>query len=299
MRRNMIVNRDGSPNIRRLGLRPHYLADAYHRLLAMSWPRFLLLVLLAYILGNGVFAAFYYLDTQGIENVRAGSFQDCFYFSVQTMATIGYGKMAPISTFAHLLVTLESLCGLMSTALMTGLVYAKFSRPTARILFSRIAVISMRDGVPSLQFRVSNERGNMIPEAQLGVVIFRSERTQEGESVRRFYDLPLVRNRSPVFALSWTAVHQIRADSPLFGQTRQSLEAVNAEILVTFTGIDGTLSQTVHARHAYRFTDLRWDERFVDLFGIDSRGRPFIDYRKFHETLTMDEKHALPPEFVP
>jgi inward rectifier potassium channel len=294
-RRHNLVNRDGTPNIRRLGLRPHPLADTYHSLLAMSWPRFLLVVLVLYILVNTVFAAGYYLDTKGIENVRPGSLADCFYFSVQTLATIGYGKMAPISTWAHLLVTLESLCGLISTALMTGLVYAKFSRPTARILFSRVAVISMRDGVPSLQVRISNERGNLIPEAQLSVAIFRSEKTQEGERVRRFYDLPLVRSRSPVFALSWTAVHQIHPDSPLFGQTPQSLEATNSEILVTFVGLDGTLSQTVHARHAYKTSDLRWNERFVDLFGHDARGRTFIDYRKFHETLPMDAAHALPP----
>jgi inward rectifier potassium channel len=181
----------------------------------------------------------------------------------------------------------QSLIGLLSTALMTGLMFAKFSRPTSRIVFSRVACISLRDGVPSLIFRVTNERGNQVAEAQLNVVIFRSETTSEGEPVRRFYDLPLWRQRSPIFALTWTAVHQILPGSELHGQTQASLQAVDAEVLVTFTGTDSTLAQPVHARHAYRVGDLRWNERFVDLFGIDEQGRRYVDYHQFHNTVPM------------
>jgi inward rectifier potassium channel len=293
-RLSALVNRDGTANIRRLGMRPRYLTDAYHRLLAMSWARFLGVMAILYLVCNGLFGFAYFLDPHGIENARPGSYADAFYFSVQTMATIGYGKMAPVSPFAHLLVTLESMVSLISTALMTGLVFAKFSRPRARILFSRVAVLSVRDGAPSLIFRVGNERGNQVVEAQLHVVLFRSERTQEGEFVRRFYELPLWRERSPIFALSWTAVHKIDASSHLHGETPESLEACDAEILVTFGGLDNIVSQTVHARHAYRVADLRWNHRFVDLFGIDPRGRRYIDYRKFHDTTEMDPEHSLP-----
>lgn len=289
-----LVRRDGTLELKRIGLRSRILSDVYHRLLAMEWFRFLGVVLALYLIFNCLFACAYFLDPGGVENIRPGSFADCFYFSVQTMATIGYGKMVPLSFFSHALVTLESLFGLMCTALMTGLVFAKFSRPTARILFSRTAVICMRDGVPSFIFRVCNERGNQVAEAQLTVVLFRSERTVEGELVRRFLDLPLQRQRSPMFALSWTAVHQIVPGSQLYGETAESLAQSDAEILVTMVGTDTTMSQTVHARHAYRMADVRWNERFVDIFGTDPTGQRFIDYRQFHNTTPVPPNQLLP-----
>lgn len=261
----------------------------------MNWTRFLLTMALIYLAVNAMFAAAYYLDPLGIENANPGSFSDCFYFSLQTMASIGYGKMAPRSGFVHFVAMAESMTSLLGTALFTGMVIMRISRPRTRIIFSRVAVISLRDGLPTLLFRVGNEHGNQVAEAQLSVVLFRSEKTQEGEPVRRFYDLPLWRQRSPVFALSFTAVHQIQMGSALYGQSRETLEAADAEILVSITGLDSAaLTQTVHARHAYRVCDLRWNERFVDLFGIDPRGRSYLDYRKFHETTPVDPAHTLP-----
>lgn len=290
------INRDGTLNIRRVGLERRALTDVYHRLLVASWPRFLSTLAAAYFAINMLFGFLYWLDPGGVENTRPGSYADSFYFSIQTMATIGYGKMVPADSYCHAVVTLESLCSMLFTALMTGLIFAKFARPTARILFSKHAVIAPRDGIPSLVFRVANERGNNIAEATLRVTLFRNERTLEGELVRRYYDLPLFRNSSPLFMLTWTAVHQITKDSLLHGHTAETLAAEQIEILVTLTGTDNTFAQTVHARHSYRVGDLRWNERLVDLLRQDENGGRYVDYRVFHDTMPQEPPKPLPLE---
>lgn len=283
-----IVNRDGSINIVRRGLPTAPLADLYHRLLSIGWSRLLLLLLGFYLLFNALFAGLYLLAGDGLENMRPGSFVDAFAFSVQTMATIGYGKIVPVRPIAHVLVTLESLFGLMATAMMTGLFFAKFSRPTARILFSRVAVMMTRDGKQSLIFRVGNTRGNQVVEAQLRLWLFRTEQTQEGEQMRRFYELPLVRSFSPVFAMTWSAQHIIDPGSMLFGQSVTDLENTAAELVVTLVGIDNTLAQPVHARHGYRAGDILTQARFVDILSTDERGRRIIDYSRFHDTVKTE-----------
>jgi inward rectifier potassium channel len=285
-----IINRDGSINIAQVGLRRRPMTDVYHRLLVRSWPRFLGLLIGLYLLSNALFALLYWLDPGGIENARPGSYPDAFYFSIQTMATIGYGKFAPADTYTHLLVTIESVAGLLWTAITTGLIFAKFARPTARVLFSRVATIGLRDGIPSLVFRLANERANHVVEAQLRLTLFRTERTLEGERVRRYHDLALVRNFSPMFTMTWTAVHQITPSSLLYGQTKESLLAGEVEILATFIGLDNTFAQNVHARHSYSITDLRWHERLKDLFQTDSHGRRFANFHHFHETYPVDDQ---------
>lgn len=286
---NRLINMDGSVNIRQVGLRRRLMTDVYHRLLTCTWPRFLGLLMAFYLASNAGFAVLYWLDPGGIENARAGSYADAFYFSIQTLATIGYGRFAPLDTYSHLLVTVESAVGLLWSALTTGLVFAKFARPTARVMFSRVAVITSRDGVPSLVFRLANERSNQIVEAQLRLTAFRTEKTLEGETVRRYHDLPLVRSQSPMFTLSWTAVHQITESSILYNQTPESLLAAEVEILVTFIGVDNTFAQTVHARHNYSVSDLRWNERFLDILHRDEHGRRYADFRHFHETTAVPD----------
>jgi len=200
-----------------LGLRAHPLRDVYLWLLASTWRRFFALVLAAYLGANAVFALGYLALGDAIEEARPGHFGDAFFFSVQTMATIGYGKMAPRGIGANALVTVEALVGLLGLALVTGVVFAKFSRPTARVRFSAVAVVTPFDGVPSLLFRMGNERGNQIAEAAVHLVLMREERTVEGEAVRRAHELRLRRDRSAFFALTWTVVHPITPDSPLHG----------------------------------------------------------------------------------
>jgi len=256
--------------------------DLYHFLVTSSWPALIGLIAAAFAVVNLLFALGYYLD-QGIENARSGSFADMFFFSVQTMATIGYGKMEPVTMFSNILVSIEALTGLLALALITGLVFAKFSRPTARVRFTRYVVIGPRDGVHSLMIRAANLRANRIVEADIHVVLARQEVSAEGDTIRRLYDLPMTRSRSAMFALSWTAVHQIVEGSPLFGQTRESLANCAAEIIVSIIGLDETFSQTVHARHTYELDEIVWGARFADVLVLHPDGSRSVDYTRFDE----------------
>lgn len=264
--------------------------DLYLYLVSCPWPLLLTLVTGVFFLSNAVFAVAYLIDG-GIENARPGSFADVYFFSVETMATIGYGRMAPITFFAHLLMSIEALCGLLGFAVVTGLIFAKFSRPTARVRFSNYAVIARRDGVPSLMFRMVNVRANQIVEAQMHVVFARMERTIEGEAVRRFYDLELTRSRNAIFAFSWTAVHPIVPGSPLHGASPQSLAESAAWIVVSVTGLDETMSQTVHARMYYGDEHIRWGARLVDIMMRTPDGGFAIDMSKFDDIEAVE----LPP----
>ncbi len=262
------------------------LGDLYHRLLTCSWPALLALIVGLFVAANCLFALIYMLDG-GIAHAHPGSFADAFFFSVQTMATIGYGTMAPASTLANVVVCFEALSGLLALAIVTGLVFARFSRPTARVRFSRVAVISRRDGVPSLMFRMANERANRIVEAEAHVVLARQETTAEGESVRRFHDLTLARGRNALFSLSWTVIHPITEHSPLFRETPQSLSAARAQIVASLTGLDESFLQTVHARYIWDAEEIVWNARFVDIL----EGTPdgvMIDYSRFDEVAAVD-----------
>jgi inward rectifier potassium channel len=266
-----------------IGLRTSPLRDVYHSLLTTTWAQFVGLVLVIYLGANLVFAMGYLGIGDGIEEARPGNFSDAFFFSVQTMATIGYGKMAPRGLPANLLVTLEALVGLLGLALVTGIVFAKFSRPTARVIFSRNVVITRFDGVPSLLVRLANERGNQIAEAQAHLVLLRTERTPEGEEVRRVHDLRLRRSQSAFFAFTWLVVHPITPDSPLFGETAEGLRAKDVDLVASMTGLDETLSQSVHARHAWTPEQILWDHHFADVLVSLPDGRRAIDYRRFHD----------------
>jgi inward rectifier potassium channel len=262
------------------------LEDLYHYMLTASWPILLVLIGGFFFVANLIFAAGYYWDG-GIENTHSGSFSDMFFFSVQTMATIGYGKMEPITLFSNILVSIEALFGLLGLAIMTGLTFAKFSRPTARVRFSRYAVIGPRDGKTSLVIRMANMRANRIVEAQINLTFARQEITLEGETIRRFYDLPTTRSRSPLFMLSWTAVHPITEDSPFFGQTHESLAVSAPEIVVSITGLDQTFSQTVHARHSFRLEEIIWGARFADVLRVNPDGTRYIDFAHFDDIVML------------
>lgn len=266
----------------RLGAQRQPFADLYHYLVDSSWAGLFGAVLVAYVAANAGFAALY-LAFGEIENARPGSFSDAFFFSVQTMATIGYGKMTPVGQVANGLVAAEALCGVVGFAAITSLLFAKFSRPTARVLFSRHPVINTRDGVTSLMFRVANERSSMIVEASIRVTLLRNEVTSEGERVRKLHDLRLVRSQTPSFALSWTVIHPVDETSPLHGATAEQVQAWNADLLVTLTGTEEALSQPVSARHTYFHDELRWDHRMVDVFTVLADGRRALDQTKFHD----------------
>jgi inward rectifier potassium channel len=271
-----------------VGLRREWFRDIYHRTLTISWPRFLVLALAVYIAANMIFAALYLLQPGSINNARPGVFADAFFFSVETIATIGYGVMSPATVYANLVMTVESAVGLLFVAMTTGLVFARFSRPTARVLFSRVAVIGPYNGRPTLTLRLANQRRNQMLAAQVALTLVRDERTAEGPLIRRFYDLKLVRDRTPVFALTFTVMHEIDAASPLRGATADVLAEFNAELIVTSSGIDETLVQPVHARTSYLPREILWNHRFVDIMGWTEDGRRAIDYSRFHDTVSLE-----------
>ncbi len=275
--------------IERIGIENSGWKDTYHFL--MTVPVIALLGLLAalYLVANAGFALAYLAAGGGIQNARAGSFEDAFFFSVQTMATIGYGGLAPVGLSANVIVTLESIYGMLSMALSTGILFARISRPTARVMFSRHAVVRTVGGIPTLMVRLANQRRTQIVDAQISVTLLRDERMSEGELMRRLYDLPLVRSRNPIFALSFTAMHPIDATSPLLGLTRESLIQDEAMLICTVAGIDEIFAQTVHARHFYAASEIRWDHRFADLLTVHAAGRRVIDYSRFHEVEALPD----------
>jgi inward rectifier potassium channel len=275
--------------IERIADRGDWALDFYHHLLTVSpWTLFVILVVV-YVAFNLVFATLYVLQPGGIANAAPGSFSDAFFFSVQTMATIGYGDMHPATVYTNLLVTVEVLLGMTGLALATGLVFARFSRPTARVMFSRVAVVTDHDGVPSLMFRAANRRRNEILEAQVTVMLLRDEMNAEGIEMRRFHDMAVARPHTPMFALTWTVIHPIDQSSPLFGASREGLLRAHAQIVVSIVGLDETFSQTIHARHTYEADEIRWNHRFADILTRAGDGHRRIDYRRFHDTVEAEE----------
>lgn len=283
--------------IKVIGAQHLYFRDAYHAFLRMTWRAALALIVVFYLSLNAVFALLYELS-DGVANATKGSFVEAYYFSIQTMGTIGYGAMYPKGTAANVLVILESVVGLLITAVVTGLVFAKFSHPTARLVFCRNAVISPMDGVPTLMFRVGNERSNQIIDAHIRVVLMRTERTKEGTTFYRMHDLALARARAIALTRSFTVMHPITEESPLFGQTPETLQATEVEIHISVMGLDDTSYQPVHAQSIYADSSLVWGARLADILSEDTNGNVTLDLRKFHEiTPTLPQPgFPYPPE---
>jgi inward rectifier potassium channel len=261
--------------------------DFYHNLLTVSWPWFFFQLAAAFTVINLIFAMFYAVDRNGIVNARPGSFADAFFFSVQTLGTLGYGAMAPRTLYTNLLVTAESFTGILTIALFTGIIFARFSRPFARVLFSKVAVVTPFDGVPTLMFRVANQRGEAIIDASVVVTLARQHTTLEGITMRRFQELKLMRSSSSLFALSWTVMHPIDQDSPLYGLTPQDMEAQDMEIVVMLNGLDEILADRIYARHAYWWDEIVWNRRFVDVISLTQSGHRMVDLTLFHDTLEI------------
>jgi inward rectifier potassium channel len=283
-RLNHLIARDTADEVLTLGLKRPWFGDLYHRILTIGWASFFAAALAAYIATNILFALLYLAQPGSIANARPGAFADAFFFSVETISTIGYGQMVPATLYANLVMTAESAVGLLFLALATGLIFARFSRPTARVLFSDVAVIGPHNGRPTLSVRVANVRQNQILAAEVTMTLVRDEISAEGERRRRFYDLRLLRERSPVFALTFSVLHEIDRNSPLFNCDAEALAAVNGELVVTASGIDETLAARVHARTSYLPEEILWNHRFADILGWTADGRRVIDYRHFHDT---------------
>ncbi|HVR92046.1 MAG TPA: ion channel [Novosphingobium sp.] len=278
--------------VRALGVQRMVASDAYHQLMRLSWPRIALLFASCFFVFNLFFAALYRLDPGGLalphETPEFSLFWRDFFFSVHTVATIGYGNVYPISLYTNVIVVAEITCGILFFALTTGIVFARFSRPTARILFSEVLVVREIDGVPTLMLRAANQRHNLIYSAHVKLSLLQDEDVG-GTRMRRFCDLRLLRESNPVFALTWTVMHPIDDDSPLRGWLADRAAIGNSEIIVVLSGSDESSGQTIHGRWAYGADDIRWNARFEDIISVDDHGTRTIDYDRFHTVTAMSE----------
>ena len=254
----------------------------YHWLLGTSWASFLLLVVFVYLATNLLFAFAYLACGEGaITNTQPGSLLDVFFFSVQTMATIGYGRMTPVGHWANAIVTFEAFFGIVYSALTTGLAFARFTRPTAGVRFSKVAVVGSHDGVQTFKFRVANDRSSHIVEAQLRLWLIAESVTSEGERYRRSVELPLHRSESPVFSLTWTAMHSVDDTSALKEYLGKSAIEQQWHLLITFTGYHESLANQVYARHVYLPRDVQQNASFVDIVTVSPNGGRIIDLANF------------------
>ncbi|NER08372.1 MAG: ATP-sensitive inward rectifier potassium channel 10 [Okeania sp. SIO3C4] len=271
-----------------------YWRDPYHLLLTIPWVGFVIVVVAVYVAINAVFALLYLAGGDGIANAEPGSFRDAFFFSVQTLASIGYGAMYPTTLYANIIVTLEAITSLLSIAVLTGLAFARFSRSTARIAFSQNAVITLFQDIPTLMVRVANERRNYIREGEVQLYLLRDEVDTNGQFMRRFHDLKLIRSRTPSFVLSWTLMHPIDINSPLYHCTPTTLQESHAELLLLIHGIDDTIAQPVHATYTYSTDHILFNYRFADILHVSPEGDRYLDYTDFHTVVPQPE--ALPSD---
>jgi inward rectifier potassium channel len=265
-----LLNRDGSFNVVREGLHPLASLSLYHWLLRISWPQFLGFIAASYVLVNALFAVAFLLCGPGALQSNPGSFVSqpfyrAFFFSVDSFATIGYGNIIPVGVAANTLVTIEALLNILGIALATGVIFNRFSRPSARIIYSRNALVAPYRGKTALEFRIANVRSSQLIEVQIQVILTKMERVDR-TMVRKFYDLPLERHRVVFFALSWTVVHPIDPTSPMWGLTSEDLKKADAEVLILLTGTDETLSQIVHSRSSYKADEIVWGAKFASMF---------------------------------
>ena len=286
--RQRLLNRDGSFNVVREGLDPFSSLSLYHWLLTISWPKFIGFIAGSYLVVNALFAfAFLLLGPDALQSTT-GSFANqpfyrAFFFSVDTFATIGYGNIIPVGVAANTLVMIEALLNILGIALATGVIFARFSRPSPKIIYSRNAIVAPYRDKTALEFRIANARSNQLIEVQVQVILTKIEQTG-GSTVRKFYDLDLERHRVVFFALSWTIVHPIDSNSPMWGLSHKDLVDADAEFLILVIGTDDTASQTVHSRSSYKADEIVWDAKFASMFlRSESEGIIGMNLSRIHE----------------
>jgi inward rectifier potassium channel len=267
------------------GVNLSFWADISHRSMTASWPAFIGGAVLVFVAFNAVFASLFWIGDQPISNVTGGAYIDYLYFSIETLSTAGYGDMHPQTHYGHFISAVELFTGIFSMSLMTGLIFARFSRPNARLLFADHPVISSHEGRPTLMIRFANERHNVIGNATARLWLLKNEVSLERQSFRRFYELPLVRSEHPAFALSWTLYHVLDEQSPLHGLDADGLAASKVSLVLVVSGYDVVAAQTVHARKSYDHSDIRFGQHYADILDTSEDGRIRIDYGKFHETI--------------
>src|ERR1700751_1607468 len=276
------VVRIGGREIVAEGQQLSFWADISHRCMTASWPAFIAGAALVFVTFNAAFAVLYWIRDDPISNVpHKGAYIDYLYFSIETLSTAGYGDMHPQTHYGHFVAAVELFTGIFSMSLMTGLIFARFSRPSARLLFANNPVISHHEGVPTLMLRFANERHNIIGNATARLWMFKNMITAEGQPFRRFFELPLLRNEHPALALSWTLHHTLDEASPLHGLSYEDYIADDISFVVVVSGYDVVAAQTVHARKSYDHPTIRFGHRYADVLSTTKDGRLRIDYGRF------------------
>jgi inward rectifier potassium channel len=279
------VVRIGAREVETRGLAAGFWTDLYHRSLTVYWPVFFATAAAIFIALNAVFAVLYWLGKDPIANVSADLPMSLFYFSIETLATVGYGDMHPQTNYGHLVATVEIFTGMSFLAVMTGLIFARFSRPRARFLFAENPVVTSQQGRTTLMIRIANARNNTISQATARLWLFRLEHMNEGHQLRRYYELKLDRREHPMFGLSWTLFHVIDETSELYGLTPDDLAATEAALVLNVSGVDDNSAQQLYARRLYSYRDIRWNYRYRDITSLSAEGRLLLDYSLFHEIM--------------
>jgi inward rectifier potassium channel len=277
--------RIGTRDIETRGLVNGFWTDLYHRSMTVYWPVFFATAAAIFIFLNAVFAALFYLGKDPIANVAKDLPLSLFYFSIETLATVGYGDMHPQTNYGHFIATVEIFTGMCLLAVMTGLIFARFSRPRARFIFAEHPVVTMQQGQPTLMIRVANARNNTISQATARLWLFRMERMTEGHQLRRYHELKLDRREHPMFSLSWTVFHAIDETSQLYGMTADDLATLDVALALNVSGVDDNSAQQLYARQLYSYRDIRWNHRYQDITSLSAEGRLLIDYGHFHEVV--------------
>lgn len=277
----------GDINAIKLGMSRFSLRDPYYLVLTVSWPVFFALAVSFYMVTNLCFALAYYAVPGCINNAQPGVFLDHLFFSIETLATVGYGVMSPANVYAHVVASTEIIFGLMSMAVITGLVFTRFSRPRPRLLFSRVAVIGPYDRHPALMLRVVNERHGTVAEAGARLVLVRRALTANGKTMRRFIDLRLERPSTPIIGLSWTLIHPIDEQSPLWGLTAADLARDSDLLVASISGYDESISASVVARQTYTAGAILFDHEFVDVIDQLPTGEVVLDMARFHDAVPV------------
>jgi inward rectifier potassium channel len=250
-----------------------------------SWPSFIAGAVLVFVVFNSGFGLLYWLGDQPISNVARNDYLDYLYFSIETLSTAGYGDMHPQTHYGHFIAAVELFTGIFSMSLMTGLIFSRFSRPRARLLFVNNPVIATHDGEPTLMVRLANERHNIIGNATARLWVLKNTISKEGQPIRRFSELPLLKNEHPALALSWTLYHVLDEASPLYDLDAEGLKTAGVALAVVVSGYDVVAAQTIHARKTYDHTDIRFGQRYADILENLDDGRIRIDYSRFHDTI--------------
>jgi len=279
------VVRFGDREIITEGLDLSFWADISHRSMTASWPAFIAGAVLVFVVFNAGFGLLYWIGDQPISNVARNDYLDYLYFSIETLSTAGYGDMHPQTHYGHFIAAVELFTGIFSMSLMTGMIFSRFSRPRARLLFVNNPVIATQDGERTLMVRVANERHNIIGNATARLWVLKNTISKEGQPIRRFSELSLLKNEHPALALSWTLYHTLDETSLLHNLDADGMKAASIALAVVVSGYDVVAAQTIHARQTYDHTDIRFGQRYVDILENLDDGRIRIDYGKFHDTV--------------